>query len=152
MVILPAIQFGGFEVKLMKTLIGIASILICANVPADTINVSGVYETEIEYPIDLPRSQRKFIFGVTPDLEITLTQTNQDLKGKISRDRRGIIEGKVDDKTVTFEFAYELAGEGWIEGSGTWVIQDDGTLKGDFKVRDSKYGIVPGIWTLTRSE
>ena len=138
--------------KTVRTLLGIVSILLCGNLPADTINVSGTYETEIEYPIDLPRSQRKFIFGVTPDLEITLIQKNHNLKGKISRDRKGIIEGKINDKTVTFEFAYELEGEGWIEGSGTWIVQEDGTLKGDFKVRDSKYGIVPGVWTLTKSD
>ncbi len=138
--------------KILNAFLGIVSLLACAGLSADTIDISGTYETEVVYASDLPRDQRKYIFGVTPDLELTLTHEHSRVKGKISGDRKGIIDGIIDDKNVTFDFAFEVRGEGFIEGTGAWIVQQDGTLVGDFRIKDSKYGIVRGSWTLTKRE
>ena len=113
--------------------------------------ISGAYEAEISYSDDLPSAERWKIFGIDPDIEFNLVQKGDKLSGEFSGDRDGeIIKGKIDDKEVTFDFVLEARGGELKEGDGTWIIQEDGSLKGDFNVRDRQLGIVRGRWTLTR--
>lgn len=113
-------------------------------------DISGDYELDdIDYQ-DLPLADRKWFFGANPDLDFTLTQEGNKFKGEFSDDRDGTITGEIDGKEVTFNFVLEAKGGEYKEGAGTWVIQDDESLKGDFLIRDQQRGIVRGLWTLER--
>lgn len=46
---------------------------------------------------------------------------------------------------------YANAAADQIDNSGTWKTQEDGSLKGDFRIRDQKRGMVRGRWTLFRN-
>ena len=51
---------------------------------------------------------------------------------------------------MTFEFSLEARGGEVKGGDGTWIVQDDGSLKGTFRIQDPRRGIVRGHWTLTK--
>ena len=117
----------------------------------DQTGISGNYEAEISYSDDLPTAERWKVFGIDPEIEFTLVQKGDKFSGEFSGDRDGeIIKGKIDDKEVTFDFVLEAKGGELKEGEGTWIIQEDGSLQGDFNIRDRQLGIVRGRWTLTR--
>lgn len=82
----------------------------------------------------VPHADRKWFFGSKPDIEFTLTQEGDKIKGEFEGDRDGTIKGKIDDETVTFEFVLEAKGGEYKDGAGTWIVQDDGNLEGDFKI------------------
>ena len=119
---------------------------------AAELDVTGTYEIEVTYAQDLPLSDRKWFFGTNPDIKFALVQKGDEIIGKFSGDRDGTIKGKIDDGEVTFEFLLEGKGGELKDGAGTWIVQADGSLKGDFKIRDSKRGIVRGRWILTKAE
>ena len=136
----------------MNALFGMIAILICANVSADPLDISGTYEIEVTYGKDLPHPDRKWFFGGDPDIEFTLTQKGDKIKGEFSGDRDGTIKGKIDDEEVTFEFVLEAMGGEYKDGAGTWIVQEDGSLEGDFNIRDQQRGVVRGRWILTKIE
>lgn len=136
--------------KYLSALFGIFALVICTNVLAEPIDVSGTYTVEISYSDDTPKAELKRFFGANPEIGVTLTQKGDKIKGVISDDRDGTLKGKIDDEEVTFEFLLEALGGEIKDGAGTWIVEKDGTLKGDFKIRDQKRGIVRGLWTLTR--
>jgi len=138
--------------KYLNALFGFIAIFICANVSAAALDVSGTYAAEISYSDDLPMADRKWFFGANPDIEITLTQKGDKIKGEISDDREGPIKGKIDDEEITFVFYLEALGGEIKDGAGTWIVEEDGTLNGDFKIRDPQRGIVRGYWILTKIE
>jgi len=138
--------------KYLNALFGIIAILICANVSAAPLDVSGTYAAEISYSKQTTMADRKWFFGANPDIEITLTQKGRKISGEISDDRDGDIKGKIDDEEITFEFYLEALGGEIKDGAGTWIVAEDGTISGDFKIRDSQRGIVRGYWILTKSE
>lgn len=138
--------------KNFNALFGIIAILVCANVSAAPLDVAGTYTAEITYTQQTPKPDRKWFFGANPDIEITLTQKGDKISGEISDDRDGTIKGKIDDEEITFVFSLEsLRGE-IKDGAGTWIVEEDGTLNGDFNIRDSQRGIVRGYWVLTKIE
>ncbi|MCP4283234.1 MAG: hypothetical protein GY792_02100 [Gammaproteobacteria bacterium] len=136
--------------KYLNALFGIIAILICANASADPLDISGTYEIKVKYGKELAHSDRKWFFGSKPDIEFTLTQKGDKIKGKFSGDRKGTIKGKIDDEEVTFEFVLKARGGELKDGDGTWIVQEDGSLDGDFKIRDQKRGMVRGRWILTK--
>jgi len=119
---------------------------------ATGLDISGTYEADVTYGSDLPRGFHSDFFGANPDIEFTLTQKGDKIKGEFSGDRDGTIKGKIDDKKVTFEFLLEANRGELKEGAGTWIVQDNGSLKGDFNIRDRDRGIVRGRWVLTKVE
>ncbi len=145
-------KFGILIMKYLNAHFGIIAILICANVSAEPLDISGTYEAEVSYSKALPGADRKHFFGSNPDLEFTLTQKGDKIKGEFSGDRDGTIKGKIDDEEVTFEFYLEAYGGEIKDGAGTWIVEEDGTLNGDFKIRDQARGIVRGRWILTKIE
>jgi hypothetical protein len=50
--------------------------------------------------------------------------------------RAGTVQGEIEDEKVTFEFVLKARRGELKDGSGTWIVQEDGNLKGDFKIRD----------------
>ena len=138
--------------KNLNALFGIVAIFACANVSAEPLNVAGTYTAEISYTKQTPMADRKWFFGANPDIEITLTQKGDKIKGEISDDRDGTIKGKIDDDEITFEFLLEALGGEIKDGAGTWIVEEDGTLNGDFKIRDAQRGIVRGFWVLSKIE
>ena len=115
---------------------------------AGAVDIAGEYETDdVEYR-DLPLADRRWFFGANPDLEFTLTQDGNKFEGEFEGDRDGTIKGEIDGKEVTFTFQLEARGGEIKEGAGTWIVQDDGSLKGDFLIRDRQRGVVRGYWTL----
>lgn len=138
--------------KYLNAVFGIIAILICANVSAEPIDVSGTYTAEISYSKQTPMADRRFFFGANPEIELALTQKGDKIRGKISGDRDGDFKGKIDDEEITFEFYLEVRGSEIKDGAGTWIVAEDGTISGDFKIRDSQRGIVRGYWILTKSE
>ena len=116
------------------------------------LDISGTYEADITYGPELVYALRNDFFGADPDIEFTLTQKGDKIKGEFSGDRDGTIKGKIDDEEVTFEFLLEAKRGELKEGAGTWIVQEDGSLKGDFTIRDRDRGIVRGRWTLTKIE
>ena len=142
-----AIQTDDPEVK-----IAVAATAAAVEEKAAGIDISGTYELEVEYDKDLPNADRQWFFGASPDIEFTLTQKGDKIKGEFEGDRDGTIKGKVDDETVTVEFVLEARGGEYKDGTGTWIVQDDGNLQGIFKIRDQKRGIIRGSWVLTRTD
>lgn len=119
---------------------------------AAELDISGTYEITVKYGKELAHSDRKWFFGSKPDIEFTLTQKGDKIKGEFSGDRKGTIKGKIDDEEVTFEFLLKARGGEIKDGDGTWIVQEDGSLKGDFEIRDQKRGMVRGLWVLTKIE
>jgi hypothetical protein len=82
-----------------------------------------------------------------------LRQKGDKIKGEFSGNRNGTLtKGKIDDEEVIFEFLLEGKGSELKDGNGTWIVQEDRSLKGDFNIRDGRLGIVRGLWTLTKIE
>ena len=125
-----------------------------SDVPEGTLDVSGRYKVEeLSYGKDVPSSDHIWLFGSNPDIEFALSQKGDKIKGEFWGDRDGtIVKGKVDDEEVTFEFTVEARGGEINDGNGTWTVQADGSLKGDFDLRDRQLGIVRGKWTLIKNE
>jgi hypothetical protein len=125
-----------------------------SDVPDDVLDVSGIYEIEeVDYSKELPIADRLRFFGSDPDIEFVLSQKGDKIKGEFSGDRDGIvIKGRVDDEEVTFEFTLEAKGGDLKDGNGKLLVQEDGSLKGEFNIRDGRLGIVRGNWTLTKIE
>ncbi|MDH3760046.1 MAG: FecR family protein [Gammaproteobacteria bacterium] len=120
---------------------------------AAVLDIAGEYETDrVKYGKDLPHSDRKWFFGSNPDLEFTLRQKGDKIEGEFEGDRDGVIKGKIDDEEVTFTFQLEARGGELKEGEGTWIVQEDGSLKGDFLIRDRQRGVVRGYWTLVKDD
>ena len=138
--------------KYLNALFGFIAILICAKVSAAPLNVAGTYTAEISYTKQTPKTDRKHFFGAHPDIEFVLTQKGDKISGEFSGDRDGEIKGKIDDEEITVKVYLEAMGGELKEGTGTWIVEEDGTLNGDFKVRDAKRGIVRGYWILTKTE
>ena len=125
-----------------------------SDVPDDILDVSGIYEVErIDYSKELALADRDRFFGKKPDIEFALSQKGDKIKGEFSGDRDGtVIKGKVDDDEVTFNFTLEAKGGELKDGNGTWIVQEDGSLKGDFNIQDPRLGIVRGKWILIKTE
>ena len=115
---------------------------------ATGLDISGTYKIEVSYP-GLPSAERIWYFGADPDIAFVLTQEGDKIKGEFGGDREGTIEGKIDDKEVTFEFLLDARGGEIKDGTGTWTVQEDGSLEGDFNIKDQRRGLVRGLWTLT---
>jgi hypothetical protein len=64
----------------LNAVCGIIAILICANVSAAALDVSGAYTAEISYSKHTLMADRGFFFGANPDIELALT-------------KRGIVRG-----------------------------------------------------------
>jgi len=119
--------------------------------PVAARNIAGDYELDdISYGSDLPIADRKWFFGANPDLEFTLTQQGDRFEGEFEGDRDGTIKGRINGDEVTFEFVLEARGGEYKDGAGTWIIQDNGDLKGDFNIRDQQRGVVRGRWVLEK--
>ena len=121
-----------------------------AQAEATGIDISGTYEIEVSYGSALPRADRRWFFGSSPDIEFTLTQEGNKFTGEFEGDRDGTIKGEIDGKEVTFELQLEALGGEYKEGAGTWTIQSNGDLEGDFNIRDQQRGVVRGRWTLEK--
>ncbi len=121
---------------------------------AGPLDIAGTYEIEeVIYGVELARADRIRFFGTNPDIEFTLTQKGDKIKGEFSGDRDGtVIKGKIDDAEVTFEFLLEALGGELKDGARTLIVQEDRSLKGDFNIHDGRLGIVRGHWTLTKIE
>lgn len=118
---------------------------------AAEIDIAGTYEIEdISYGPDLPLADRRWFFGASPDIEFTLTQEGDNIEGEFEGDMDGTIKGKIDGAEVTFEFVLEARGGEYKDGAGTWIVQGDGSLDGDFNIRDQQRGVVRGRWTLEK--
>ena len=116
-------------------------------------DVSGTYEIDdISYGSDLPLADRRWFFGASPDIEFTLTQQGDNMQGEFDGDRDGTIKGKVDGDVVTFEFLFEALGGEYKDGTGSWTVQGDGSLEGDFSIQDGQRGVVRGHWTLEKTD
>jgi len=118
---------------------------------AKEFGISGTYKIEVSYP-GLPLAERIWYFGADPDIAFKLTQEGDKIKGEFFGDRDGTIKGEIDEDKVTFEFLLEAKGGELKDGTGTWIVQEDGSLKGDFKIKDQRRGIIRGRWVLTRVE
>lgn len=117
------------------------------------LDIAGIYEIEVTYSVELARADRIRFFGTNPDIEFTFTQKGDKIKGEFSGDRDGtVIKGKIDDAEVTFEFLLEAKGGELKDGAATVIVQEDGSLMGDFNVHDGRLGIVRGRWTFTKIE
>ena len=125
-----------------------------SDVPDGILDVSGFYEVEeVNYSNELAPSDRRRFFGSNPDIEFALSQKGDKIKGEFSGDRDGtIVKGKIDDDEVTFNLTLEAKGGELKDGNGTWIVQEDGRLKGDFNIQDTRLGIVRGKWILIKIE
>ena len=125
-----------------------------SDVPEGTLDISGRYEVEeLSYGKDIAPADRIWIFGNDPDIEFALSQKGDKIRGEFSGDRDGtVIKGKIDDEEVTFEFTLEARDGELKDGNGIWIVEEDGSLKGDFHVRDRRMGIVRGKWILIKNE
>lgn len=131
--------------------VGVVAITSANEVEATELNIAGEYETDkVKYDKGLPHAARKYFFGSNADLEFTLRQKGDKIEGEFEGDRDGVIKGKIDDDEVTFTFQLEALGGKLKEGEGTWIVQEDGSLKGDFLIRDQQHGIIRGFWTLVK--
>ncbi len=132
---------------------GVAVVAAASAGAAETaeLDVSGTYEVEISYTSTMALSDRKWFFGASPEIEFTVTQKGNKIGGEFSGDRDGkIFKGKIDGDEIIFEFYLEARGGEFKDGVGTWTVGEDGTLKGDFEIRDSKRGLAKGFWILTK--
>jgi hypothetical protein len=118
---------------------------------ATGLNIAGDWETDdVEYGLDLPQAAKYYFFGNNADLEFTLSQKGNKFEGEFEGDRDGVIKGEIDDDKVTFTFLLEAKRGELKEGTGFWIMQDDGSLEGEFQINDREHGIVRGFWTLER--
>ena len=116
-------------------------------------NIAGTYEIDdISYGSGLPLADRRWFFGASPDIEFTLTQDGDNIQGEFEGDRDGTLKGKIDGDIVTFEFVFEARGGEYKDGTGTWTVQGDGSLDGDFNIQDRRRGVVRGVWTLEKTD
>ncbi len=148
------IQISDDESQAIDSPVGVAVVAAtsASEEEATELNIAGEYETdEVKYR-GLPPADRQWFFGANPDLEFTLTQKGDKIEGEFEGDRDGVIKGKIDDEEVTFTFQLEALGGEFKEGAGTWIVQEDGSLKGDFKIRDQRRGIIRGYWTLIKDD
>ncbi len=118
------------------------------------IDVSGTYEIEdITYTASLPIADRRLFFGANPDIEFTLVQDDDKIRGEFEGDRDGqIFAGEIDGNVVELEFTLEARGGDLKEGAATLTVDDNGNLVGDFRVRDQARGIIRGSWTLEKTD
>ncbi|HKJ50802.1 MAG TPA: FecR domain-containing protein [Gammaproteobacteria bacterium] len=115
-------------------------------------DIAGTYEIDdISYGSDLPLADRRWFFGASPDIEFTLTQEGNNIQGEFEGDRDGTLKGKIDGEVVTFEFVFEALGGEYKDGTGTWSVQENGSLEGDFSIQDGQRGVVRGTWTLEKN-
>lgn len=123
-------------------------------VPEDVLDVSGLYEVEeVIYSKELAAADRIRVFGSDPEIEFALSQRRDKINGEFSGDRDGVVtKGKVDDEEVTFEFTMRVKGGDLKDGNGKLIVQEDGSLKGEFNIQDNRIGIVRGQWTLVKIE
>lgn len=151
------------KVNLALVLIVMLGLAACASkgqkriesdVPDGILDISGVYEVEeVAYSKELASGDRPRFFGTNPELEFAISQKGDKIRGVFSGDRDGtLVKGKIDDEEVTYEFTLEAKGGELKEGNGTWIVQEDGSLKGDFNIRDARLGIVRGKWILIKIE
>ena len=131
--------------KYLNAFFGIIAILVCANVSAAPIDVSGTYTAEISYSKQTPMADRRFFFGANPEIELTLTQKGDKIRGKISGDRDGDFKGKIDDEEITFEFYLEVRGSEIKDGAGTWIVAEDGTIAATSRFEIHKEVLLEGI-------
>ena len=119
---------------------------------SEEINIAGNWETadEIEYGKGIPRSLHKYLFGGDADLEFEFEQKGDKFTGEFDGKREGTMKGRIDDNMVYFTFVLEAKGGELKEGDGTWTYTDEGTLEGDWRIRDREWGIVRGRWILVR--
>lgn len=122
--------------------------------PDGILDVSGFYEVEeVNYSKELAPGDRRRIFGSNPDIEFALSKKGDKIKGAFSGDRDGtFVKGKIDDDEVTFKLTLEAKGGELKDGNGTWIVQEDGSLKGEFNIQDTRLGIVRGKWILIKVE
>ena len=125
-----------------------------SEVPEDVLDVSGLYEIEeLTYSKELAVADHIRLFGSDPDIEFALSQRRDKLNGEFSGDRDGVVtKGRVDDEEVTFEFTMEAKGGDLKDGNGKLIVQEDGSLKGEFNIQDGRLGIVRGQWILVKIE
>jgi hypothetical protein len=117
------------------------------------LDIAGTYEIEdLSYGSQLPLADRRWFFGANPDIEFTLTQEGDNFEGEFEGDRDGTIKGKIDGEKVTFEFVLEAKGGEYKDGAGTWIVQGDGSLDGDFNIEDRQRGVIRGLWTLEKTD
>lgn len=120
-------------------------------VETTAVDIGGDWETdEVEYGDNLPRAAQIKFFGNDADLEFSLNQKGNKFKGEFDGDRDGEIKGEIDGDKVTFTFLLEARRGELKEGSGFWIMQDDGTLKGEFQISDRDLGRVSGTWVLEK--
>jgi hypothetical protein len=148
-----------FRVKLPALMIWFSSLLLStvgqfastSEAKAAELGVAGTYEIDDITYASMPLSDRRFFFGADPDIEFTLTQEGDKISGEFSGDRDGkIIKGIIDDDELNVEFYLESLGGEIKDGTATWKVGEDGTLKGDFKIRDPQKGVIRGFWTLEK--
>ena len=143
----------GVAVVAAASAAGLAEAATASKEEAAELDVTGTYEAEISYTSTMALADRRWFFGANPDIEFTLTQKGNKISGEFSDDRDGkIIKGKIDDDEITFTFYLEALGGETKDGAGNWIVGEDGTLKGDFKIRDPERGVIRGFWTLTKIE
>ena len=118
------------------------------------LDVAGTYEIDdISYSASTPLSDRKFFFGANPDIEFELTQEEDRIGGEFSGDRDGrILKGEISGDRIDIEFYLDALGGEIKDGAATWTVQSDGSLVGDFRVRDQQRGVIRGTWTLIRTD
>ena len=120
----------------------------------EVLDVAGTYEIDdISYSASTPLSDRKFFFGANPDIEFELTQKGDRIGGEFSGDRDGkILKGEIIQNEITIEFFLDALGGEIKDGTATWKVGSDGSLTGDFNVRDQQRGIIRGTWTLIKTD
>ncbi len=121
---------------------------------AGVLDVAGTYEIDdIDYSSSLPIADRRLFFGANPDIEFTLTQDGDNIRGEFEGDRDGqIFAGKIDGNVIELEFTLEARGGDLKEGAATLTVEDNGNLTGDWRVRDQARGVVRGRWELEKTD
>ena len=117
-------------------------------------NVAGTYEIDdISYSATTPLSDRKWFFGANPDIEFELTQEGDQVRGEFSGDRDGrILKGEIKNDELTIKFYLEALGGEVKDGTATFTVGSDGSLTGDFNVRDQQRGVIRGTWVLEKTD
>ena len=118
------------------------------------IDVSGTYTADITYTnrsgaITLREIGRGY-FGVNGDIEISITQTGNNIVGELSGDQTGDFKGTRDGDTITIK--WHLVGVVYSDrwGVGEWKISEDGQLlQGTWKTLRAG-STAAGDWSLTR--
>ena len=118
------------------------------------LDVAGTYEIDyISYSASTPLSDRKFLFGANPDIEFELTQEGDQIGGEFSGDRDGrILKGEINGNRIDIDFYLDALGGELKDGAATWTVESDGSLTGDFRIRDQQRGVIRGTWTLIKTD